>query len=102
MKNKRADVRCIIYTREEACPYCEKAKQLLLDNDLGYTEIMLRTPEQKANAVAMLKEKFDIELTTVPQIIIDGQYIGGYTELVSWVARLADEADDCGFDGFAI
>lgn len=28
-----------------------------------------------------------VDITTVPQIWIDGQYVGGYTELVKWYSE---------------
>ena len=91
-----------IYTRVAACPYCEKAKQLLLDNDLQYTEVVLKTPEQKADTVSMIKEQYGVDIATVPQIIMDGHYVGGYTELVSWFAtRQTEDALD-GFNEFAL
>jgi glutaredoxin 3 len=58
------------------CGYCERAKALLDARDLPYEEIRL---DDVPGFRAMLEE-----LTggwTVPQILIDGSPIGGYTEL---------------------
>jgi glutaredoxin 3 len=65
-----------IYTRVE-CSYCYAAKRLLTLRGLKYEEIPLAT-EGSA-------EKEMIALTgrrSVPQILIDEQPIGGYSELV--------------------
>jgi glutaredoxin 3 len=58
------------------CAYCVRAKALLQSRGIEFEEISLdEDPEFRANL---------FELTggwTVPQILIDGQPIGGYTEL---------------------
>ena len=58
------------------CGYCVRAKALLDGKGIGYEEILLDDdPEFRRNLQ---------ELTggwTVPQILIDGTPIGGYTEL---------------------
>jgi glutaredoxin 3 len=58
------------------CGYCERAKALLEQRGLEYDEI--RVDEQPD-----FRQKLQ-ELTggwTVPQIVIDGRPIGGYSEL---------------------
>ena len=58
------------------CGYCERAKALLKQRGLDYEEIRV---DDQADFRARLQE-----LTggwTVPQILIDGDPIGGYTEL---------------------
>ena len=58
------------------CGYCMRARQLLEDKGLEYDEIALDDDP------AFRQHLF--ELTggwTVPQILIDGKPIGGYTEL---------------------
>ena len=58
------------------CGYCVRAKILLEERGLDYEEIPL-------DADARFRERLH-ELTggwTVPQIVIDGKPIGGYTEL---------------------
>ena len=59
------------------CGYCVRAKALLEQRGIAYEEIRLDDDDP-----AFRKELF--ELTggwTVPQIVIDGRPIGGYTEL---------------------
>jgi len=60
------------------CGFCVRAKALLDSKGLSYEEISLDDdPTFRARLV---------ELTgswTVPQIVIDGQPIGGYTELAA-------------------
>jgi glutaredoxin 3 len=68
-------VRVQMYTTRW-CGYCVRAKALLDDRGIPYEEISLDDDP------AFRKHIF--ELTggwTVPQILIDGKPIGGYTEL---------------------
>jgi GrxC family glutaredoxin len=65
-----------IYTRSH-CSFCYAAKSLLAKRGLMFEEIPVRgDPGAK-------KEMQDLTGgNTVPQILIDGKPIGGYTELV--------------------
>jgi glutaredoxin 3 len=66
-----------VYTTE-ACPFCTSAKKLLSKRNIDYTEINLaRDPDGRAQ----LTEKTG--MFTFPQIVIDGQSIGGFQELLA-------------------
>ena len=58
------------------CPYCEQAKALLKIKGIEFEEKKIGdgyTKEELLEAVPTAR--------TVPQIFIDDQYIGGFTEL---------------------
>jgi len=58
------------------CGYCVRAKTLLENKGIEYEEISLD------NDPAFRRKLFDLTGGwTVPQILIDGRPIGGYTEL---------------------
>ncbi len=59
------------------CPLCERAKHLLKKYRIGYYEVRVDTDR------AGLKEMLAVtnHARTVPQILIDGRPIGGFTEL---------------------
>jgi glutaredoxin 3 len=58
------------------CGYCVRAKTLLAERGIPYEEIDLGDdPEFRATLNALTGGR------TVPQILIDGRPIGGYTEL---------------------
>lgn len=68
-------VKVLVYTKE-GCPYCVHAKQLLDHKKVQYTEVRVDLDP------AMLDEV--IKLTgrrTLPQIIINGESIGGFDDL---------------------
>lgn len=65
-----------MYTKNH-CSFCFAAKRLLTKRGLDYEEILLTgemAPEQEMRELT--------GRTSVPQILIDGKAIGGYTELV--------------------
>lgn len=58
------------------CPFCEQAKNLLKIKGIEYEERNINnnwTKEQLLEAVPQAR--------TVPQIFLDGQLIGGFTDL---------------------
>jgi glutaredoxin 3 len=58
------------------CGYCVRAKALLDSKGLSYEEILLDDDPHFRQTLFDLTGGW-----TVPQILIDGQVIGGYTEL---------------------
>jgi glutaredoxin 3 len=64
-----------LYTTE-MCPYCVAAKALLSKRGIAYDEINLsRDPDSRNHLVNVTG------MTTFPQIVIDGEAIGGFNEL---------------------
>jgi len=76
----------IIYSKL-LCPYCEMAKKLLEKEKVTYKEIIIGVDLTKKEAF----EELDTTFTTVPQIVVDGIHIGGYTELVEFFKRLQQQ-----------
>ena len=63
-----------ILTRND-CDFCEKAKQLLVDDGVPYSQTnILADP-------VIIKLMIVAGLKTVPQIWCENEYIGGYNEL---------------------
>jgi glutaredoxin-like protein len=71
--------KCVSLFTKPGCPYCARAKQMLKEQGLDYEEIVLgkdaTTHSLKAIAGA----------TTVPQVFIDGQHIGGSEALAAYL-----------------
>lgn len=65
----------LIYTFE-TCPYCIRAKRLLSKNNIEFEEIDITVDENKLNE---LEKKTGVD--TVPQIFVDGKFIGGCDDL---------------------
>lgn len=66
----------IIYTKSY-CPYCVKAKQLLKNKNVSFTEIDI-TNNQSLIEEMLLKSS---GRKTVPQIFIDDTHVGGCDDL---------------------
>ena len=70
-------MRVVMHTME-GCPFCEKAKEFLLDKGIHFEEVL--TPVG-SGSWRDLKEKTGSG--SLPQILIEDEPIGGYAELVS-------------------
>jgi glutaredoxin 3 len=71
-----------IYTTP-LCPYCWRAKRLLQQKSVEFTEIDLwQEPGRRAEMVQRAGGR-----RTVPQLFIDGQSIGGSDELAALEAK---------------
>ena len=74
MTETMADV--LIYIKDY-CPFCHRAKDLLDELGQRYREVdLLADPQQQGEMVSMAGGA-----STVPQIFINGQHIGGCDEL---------------------
>lgn len=70
-----------IYT-VDYCPYCKKALAFFDEHNIQYTRH--RIDDNEAQMRKKLGEMYNIKGdVTVPQIIIDGKRIGGYTDLIA-------------------
>jgi glutaredoxin 3 len=83
--------RLTIYTTEP-CGFCRTAKSLLEKRNVAYSEVNLaKDASGRADLVRLTG------MMTFPQVVIDGQPIGGYQELVladrsGRLAELREEA----------
>lgn len=70
------DIRVKVYSTG-TCPICDKTKNLLTKWNIPYQEFRI---DQNQDA---LKEMFSITngARTVPQITVDGKWVGGFSEL---------------------
>jgi glutaredoxin len=85
--------KALVYTRLKHCPYCEKAKALLTEHNIDIEAIVVGQDIEPARFIADVKEKTGVTVDTVPQIFLDGDYIGGYDDL----AALPEFAPDIDF-----
>lgn len=67
-----------IYT-SATCPYCIKAKKLLQFLNLEYDEHNVDNDFEEMQKI--IKDSFNLSVETIPQIIINGTYVGGFTDL---------------------
>lgn len=72
-------MKIVVYSKQN-CTYCNKAKQLIKNLRLDYTEKKL---EEFESVDEMLKD-IGKKVRTMPQIKIDDKLVGGYNQLVEF------------------
>lgn len=70
----------VVYTKDN-CPYCIKAKALLKGYGLEYQEIVIGKDISREEFLDTYPNA-----RTVPQIVLDGEHIGGYDDLAKRLA----------------
>lgn len=70
----------IIYTKEH-CPYCDRAKSLLLIKNKHYEEMKIGEDLTRDQFITIFPN-----VKTVPHIIINGDEIGGFDKLTEWLS----------------
>ncbi len=67
----------LIYSKK-ICPYCDRAKALFKSKNVPFEEIMV---DDNPDLYQKLKEQTG--LLTVPQIFINDELVGGFTDLAA-------------------
>ncbi len=67
-----------IYT-SQTCPYCIKAKKLFKTLGLEYKETDVT--DSFDEMVAKFETRFNKKVMTIPQIVINDKYVGGFDDL---------------------
>jgi len=65
------------------CPYCIRTKGLLHDAGISFEELLLNRDFSESTIRAVSG------MATVPQVFVNGEYIGGSEDLENWLARQA-------------
>ncbi len=71
-----------------SCPICEQSKKLLQKWDIPYAEIRLDQDQSEHRLFSELTKGARM----VPQFLIDGKWIGGFTELTEM--HMEDQLDE--------
>ena len=85
------DNRTLIYGKDD-CPFCAKSKEELSLRGIPFDYINLTEIGKTAAEVTGRKEA-----KTVPQIYIEGKYVGGYDQLMSYLNQpiVLEDGDEC-------
>lgn len=62
------------------CPICVRAKNLLTKLGIAYDEVRVDIDIKGREQMAIISNG----ARTVPQIVIDGELVGGFSELTEW------------------
>lgn len=74
----------------DQCPFCLRAKQLLQEKGWDYIYYNIKTNPEYSNDLQKRLKNFGVNGSriTVPQIFINDDLIGGYTDLNSYVLQI--------------
>ena len=67
------------------CSWCDRVTNMLGENEIEVEKIDVS--ESKEN-LKLMKGAAGKSATTVPQVVIDGKFVGGYTEVERFINRL--------------
>ena len=67
------------------CVWCDRVAKMLNNSEIEVEKIDVS--ESKEN-LKLMKKVAGKTTTTVPQVIIDGNFVGGYTEVERFINRL--------------
>lgn len=81
-----------VFTKD-LCSYCVQAKMLLERRGVTYTEIS--AVEHRETLFERVTKDSGKAPTSVPQIYLDGKFIGGYDQLAAYFKKMDFDADDC-------
>ena len=70
-----------IYSKSN-CVFCDKAKHYFTKNNISYVEHNVEISEVFEALMSR-----NPNARTMPQIFVDDQLIGGYTDLMEWVEK---------------
>ena len=73
----------IIYGTDK-CTWCNKVANTLLDAGIDITKVDVTDADNLAEMIEIAGK----DARTVPQVVIDGKYIGGYTETERFLGGL--------------
>ncbi len=68
-----------IYSKDY-CPYCIRAKEFFAERNIAYREVDVTADPGKLEELKALTKHM-----TVPQIFIDNEFVGGYTDMIAKV-----------------
>jgi glutaredoxin 3 len=87
------DVNAVMYSKDN-CPFCDRALDALNDAELVVRVFKLGQDFERDELFALVEQRTGQVVETVPQIFIEGQYIGGYDDLVRHLELVTTLGDD--------
>ena len=78
----------IVYTKN-GCSYCNLTKLLLKKHNIPFKQLLVEEEHKEAFKMKF-NEEHNVELKTFPVVLIDNNYIGGYTELLDIMRNEVD------------
>ena len=73
----------VVIHSKKGCPSCLKAKAFFKENNIEYKEVEHNDKEERLAFYEDLSRKLSRNIKSVPQIFVNGEYIGTYTSLLA-------------------
>jgi glutaredoxin 3 len=67
------------------CSWCDRVAKILEDREVTVEKIDV---SGRKDLIKEMQKAAEEKVTTVPQVIIDGKYVGGYTEVERFLNRI--------------
>ena len=74
----------VVYSKP-MCTYCDKAKHLLKQSGIEYKEMLIGRDLDRETLLEEFEANGMPQPRSVPQIILNGKYVGEYNELVKYI-----------------
>ena len=77
-------MKAIVYGTSK-CSWCDRVPNMLNNSEIEVEKIDVSESKENFQSMKVAAGK---SVTTVPQVIIDGKFVGGYTEVERFINRL--------------
>ena len=77
-------MKAIVYGTSK-CSWCDRVANMLNNSEIEVEKIDVSESKENFQSMKVAAGK---SVTTVPQVIIDGKFVGGYTEVERFINRL--------------
>ena len=76
VRKKKTTYSSALILSADWCPYCKKAKMLLVKNKIPFVNVDIEKNNIDSKDIQLLTNQ-----TSIPQIYLNGKHIGGFTDL---------------------
>ena len=70
-----------------SCAWCDRAVAYMTEKDIDVERIEIITEDGYNRLLDSVGETIGRDIKLVPQIIIDGKYVGGYQDAVDYITQ---------------
>ncbi len=91
----------VVFSKTD-CPYCDVAKNVLNEHGIDFETVQVNVDMSKEDMQSIIQRVTGVFVETVPQVFIDGDYVGGSEDLIAHLGKEKIEVDAEAFSDFDI
>lgn len=76
----------VVFSKTD-CPYCDVAKNVLNEHGIDFETVQVNVDMSKEDMQSIIQKVTGVFVETVPQVFIDGDYIGGSDDLIAHLGK---------------